>query len=602
MPLIRILAVALCLPLISFFNCSQCDEQAGYQEIRRYPTMRSPKVVQAAEAFEVSVSLTQELLSGDVEIELGTRTGEGQLAIVLPLAASWPIEVLLSADGAEVEVESQIMTLPREGDSEAALFRVRSAPLPEGRNWREMTVYATLWFEKAFLGKISRRVLVRRSLDTPVPQRYLETEHLIYAQSKPLAFALGEHLYLPPVGRERLSPAPQGPACGRSRRDRPREPGAPRKADLTIILDDRGEHEGVENATLHLMSPWLAPQADEFPRRVDLRDWIEARYAAFASFTPRGAKAVTPREPPLTSRTPPLLRGFGRRLFAETPARFKESFWHLYDLKGSDFRTIQIVTYNPYFPWELVLPYRKGAQGEEQLDFLGIDFQIARWHISESGASLARPPQRVQISRLALIAPQYSGGFALPAVPAEVESLKKHWSGEFEHLGGGLDAFQWVKSTFRPGIIHFAGHGTVHSVRDGVFEYALKLEGDTQLDVLTWNGFERDPRPEGHPVFFFNACEVGKADRVADFVAGWGPAVLDAGAGGYIGGLWPIGDRGAAEFAGRFYEHLFRTIRETGSANVAASLSETRRHFYQNGDPTFLGYSYFGDPLLELHR
>jgi CHAT domain-containing protein len=94
-----------------------------------------------------------------------------------------------------------------------------------------------------------------------------------------------------------------------------------------------------------------------------------------------------------------------------------------------------------------------------------------------------------------------------------------------------------------------------------------------------------------------NACDVGQAHRVAHVVYGWGPAVLEVGASGYIGGLWPLGDQGAAAFAGLFYPPLAQ-----GPVAVAELLRLTRRHFYETGDPTFLAYVYYGDAHLQVFQ
>ena len=98
---------------------------------------------------------------------------------------------------------------------------------------------------------------------------------------------------------------------------------------------------------------------------------------------------------------------------------------------------------------------------------------------------------------------------------------------------------------------------------------------------------------------FFNACDIGQGDKVANFVDGWAPAVLESGASGYIDGLWPLGDHGAAEFAKEFYRR-FKEQLDQGGAQIVEILRQTRRRFYDNGDPTFLAYVYYGDPDLTV--
>jgi CHAT domain-containing protein len=118
------------------------------------------------------------------------------------------------------------------------------------------------------------------------------------------------------------------------------------------------------------------------------------------------------------------------------------------------------------------------------------------------------------------------------------------------------------------------------------------------LDVMSWRGMAH-PNSH-HPLYFFNACDVGQAQRILNFADGWAPAVLDGGASGFLGGLWSLADKGAADFAARFYQYLLETLSSDGSASVTGLLSRARREFYSTGDPTYLGYVFYGDVGLEL--
>jgi CHAT domain-containing protein len=84
-------------------------------------------------------------------------------------------------------------------------------------------------------------------------------------------------------------------------------------------------------------------------------------------------------------------------------------------------------------------------------------------------------------------------------------------------------------------------------------------------------------------------------------VDGWAPAAVEAGASGYIGALWPLNDEGAARFGVEFYRTLMSQL-EDGPIFVADVLRLTRRKFFENNDPTFLGYVFYGDPNLRLVR
>lgn len=186
---------------------------------------------------------------------------------------------------------------------------------------------------------------------------------------------------------------------------------------------------------------------------------------------------------------------------------------------------------------------------------------------------------------------------ALPSQQKEIAALQS--INGFRQVSGKFDPLQELFGNFPSGIIHFAGHGEVQQSFENIPEYVILLE-DAKLDLLTWRGIASGS-PRNNPFFFFNACDVGQSHNVANFVDGWAPAVLETGASGYIGGLWPLGDASAADFAVRFYEILDDKLKD-GPVNVADLLRETRKNFTENGDPTFLAYIYYGDPNFEFVR
>jgi CHAT domain-containing protein len=83
-------------------------------------------------------------------------------------------------------------------------------------------------------------------------------------------------------------------------------------------------------------------------------------------------------------------------------------------------------------------------------------------------------------------------------------------------------------------------------------------------------------------------------------VDGWAPTVLDSGGSGFIGGLWPLSDQGAAAFAAHFYAELNQAIHAGGSPLVSKLLQDSRQGFFESGDPTYLGYVYYGDVNLAI--
>ncbi len=71
---------------------------------------------------------------------------------------------------------------------------------------------------------------------------------------------------------------------------------------------------------------------------------------------------------------------------------------------------------------------------------------------------------------------------------------------------------------------------------------------------------------------------------------------------GYIGGLWSLGDEGAARFATSFYNRIRERLEAGEEARLTEVLRATRREFLENGDPTFLAYVFYGNPELVLIR
>jgi len=196
-----------------------------------------------------------------------------------------------------------------------------------------------------------------------------------------------------------------------------------------------------------------------------------------------------------------------------------------------------------------------------------------------------------------LISPRYEGRLSLPSPFKEVTALQS--INGYRRVAGKFGPLRDLFGNYPAGIIHFAGHGEVRNSMEGIPEYVILLE-DTPLDLMSWRGMIAY-EAGNHPFIFFNACEIGQSHNVANFVDGWAPAILESGASGYVGGLWPLSDASAAEFAVNFYQRLDTQL-QNGAVNIADLLRKTRQRFSENGDPTFLAYVYYGDPNFEFVR
>ncbi|MEV5355087.1 CHAT domain-containing protein [Streptomyces sp. NPDC052693] len=137
------------------------------------------------------------------------------------------------------------------------------------------------------------------------------------------------------------------------------------------------------------------------------------------------------------------------------------------------------------------------------------------------------------------------------------------------------------------GVLHFACHnsftgaGSHVTMADGPFD-------PIDLAYATHSGALRST----HPLVFFNACRsAGQIDWFSTSL-GWAPQFLQAGAGAFIGTLWPVRSDSALLFADTFYEHLVTGGQSLGQASLHARRA-LRDH---GGDPTWLAYAVYGSP------
>lgn len=549
--------------------------------VDRYPTMECPSEVAVDQQFALQISLTKNLITPEVGVESGKTTKDKQLSLNLPDNSnqrSWKMDVVLSASDFLFSKGTNTSTilLDRDNDSSPAIFYLRPKSI-QGPHLLSK-VYATFWYEGVFLARVFRDIAIL----SPSDKKELAKHKPAQESASGSNAAEQSHQTLATAG---------GLTAAKASKEK-----VPliemnfdlEKPDLTVF---------VFNNEMIIDSPYLQPASYPYYEAEDLSRWLDLQYTQFARLAARGLLVQKHRKSTTTStkeQASLAMRGFGRELYQKcAPSAFKEVFWKLFDKLGPRFKTIQIFSDNPILPWELMRPVRNDGTGERE--FLGVEFTIGRWHLSKSISQLDRPPQIMPVEKIIVVAPRYEKDRNLAGQKTEIRSLEGYDG--FTRLPGQLGSLKRLFENLPKAIIHFAGHGGIESTNQNINEYAIQLE-DGILNLTTWKGMINSQN-ENHPFFFLNACDVGQAQRTANFVNGWAPAALEAGASGYIGALWSIGDSGAAEFAAQFYKALYAGLRN-GNTSVASVLTETRRFFLQNSDPTFLAYIYYGDPHLKL--
>ncbi len=608
--------------------------------LERYPTIECQACENyaiVAQEFTVQISLTQNQFTPKVQITKGKTAKSGKMQLNLPEQPdvpeqdAWLIDVTLVAPGFKLRgQDNHAILLPHNGDSDPARFLLTPNAIQTSPQTRK--IYTTFWHKSTFLGKAVREVTIVKPEQTDGIKSTDKRDNDNIEQAESVAldgFAQSPANMAAPASMSRLSARSLRPRgrIATDLDDRARELSGDKKdakqtlglaassadtespakqkidpvftlskspPDLTVfLLHEYLSGPAVELRT-NIYSPHLRPVHETSQISSGLSDWLRDYYAEWGQ-QGRGKVMRFKTNTSGKKRRIQRLKAFGKKAWRDlAPRAFKEAFWQIKDRFGDDFTSIQIITDDPLLPWELMRPFRvmNGREQDEQ-DFLGMDFRIARLHVSPTPSGST--PQRLTIDDFVVMAPNYSTDKALSNVADEVAALKTLPFAR--QVSGNYPALRDLFKDNPPGMFHFAGHGVVESGRQGSFRYAIRLE-DGKLDPWDWRDFAQTESEAG-PLVFFNACDIGQGDKVANFVDGWAPAILESGASGYIGGLWPLGDHGAAEFAKEFYQY-FKEELAKGAVPIAEILRKTRRRFYENGDPTFLAYVYYGDPDLTV--
>lgn len=531
--------------------------------LKRFPNIEGPTRAAPGKEIAVLVSLTE------ISMETGTRVtiahpdlatpsrgedGEldGGLSLDLGDADFFELGVVLSApDFLPLGPVQQTIFLPRDGDSTPAVFRLQA---PEGVGPLDTTLHALFSHEGRFVARVARDVHIGDDAAAGA----------VPIAAKPAATVAPEPFAL----------------------EHPEPP------DLVIVV--HGGATGTRQLT-YFLGGSHQPSAGRQQLPDDFRAVLQRHYRAFQDASSR---SLTPVDAPAKVQSArDLAVGLGRDLHQRqewAPEGFDEVFWKLTDALGDDFDTIEVVTDDPVWPWELMRPSRfLPGGGYEEQGFLGTRFRITRWHLSSSTrqrGELDLDP-RLEVDRVTAVAPDY----ARPLAGQETELAALRPLPGYRRMPGTHADVRTLFESPAPGIVHFAGHGVVGTEPEGSPTFSILLNDGEQFAAREVRGLGLPGARRG-VFYFFNACEVGAAGASGGFVEGWPAAVLDGGADGFIGALWPVGDLSAAAFAESFYGRLHAS----DTVLVAEALRASRAEFDERGDPTWLAYVMYGDPSLQV--
>jgi len=271
------------------------------------------------------------------------------------------------------------------------------------------------------------------------------------------------------------------------------------------------------------------------------------------------------------------LNSLGANLYDQLfPEKLKRIYW---EKLRDQVETVQIISVDPWIPWELVRPYHPDALEED--DFLCEQFALTRWLAGKSS------PDVIDFQKLALVV----AASDLPSTVEEAEALRRLPGVQVQDIPPSLLDVYDLLETGGFNCLHFACHGEYD--RRNPDQSAVLLEGGQRFRPNDIAGKKRTfGRDE--PLIFLNACETGRAGFALTGLGGWARAFIGAGAGGFVGSIWEAHDESAYKFAVAFYGHLLE------GKTVAEAAKLARRSIRRAGDPTWLSYTVYANPLARL--
>jgi CHAT domain len=253
------------------------------------------------------------------------------------------------------------------------------------------------------------------------------------------------------------------------------------------------------------------------------------------------------------------------------PTPVREQFWQVYD----SITAFNIACADDTVPWELLHPLTPTG---EDAGFLVEQFPVLR-RVYDQGRS-----DRVLLGDAHYVVPPDSPGNAQAEVAAIGRILRQPAGPAISHLSDLLDLIDRGGT----GLLHFACHNSFSLESGGS---SIKMTGGRFVPQLLNTAVGRRRLAASSPLIFVNACRTAGLSAEYTKMMGWASQFMAAGAGAFIGTLWPVSSEQATLFAKAFYTAL------SGGANLGEASLAARRAIKDDADPTWLAYATYGNPV-----
>jgi hypothetical protein len=277
------------------------------------------------------------------------------------------------------------------------------------------------------------------------------------------------------------------------------------------------------------------------------------------------------------------------------PEQLKAEYGKTIRIRFKD-KSLLITSDDPWIPWEIVRPFAVDENGETLYDDppLCEMFRLSRWLIGRGA------PDQLFLKEGAWVAPPGS------APEADVENRyfqelhRRQWQ---VRLSGPLAKSAEVQTRLQAKntqLFHFACHGSFDaSIPDNsMIKLADGFFSPGQIDARVRAGLMA-----AKPVIFLNACHAGEIGFELTGLGGWAKTFFDCGVSAFIGSLWEINGKLAAQFAQAFYNRLWGINGFEGKAQPLGQAFHEARLVIKAVDeanPTWLAYVLYGDPYGEV--
>ena len=251
------------------------------------------------------------------------------------------------------------------------------------------------------------------------------------------------------------------------------------------------------------------------------------------------------------------------------PKVIQDQFWQLRD----SITSFTIACEDDTVPWELLYPLTP----TDDAGFLVEQFPVLRRIYDQCRT------HRVLVGEARYVVPPGSPENARAEVDLISRILGTPAGSTITKLADLLD----LLDAGRTGLLHFACHNTFSLETGGS---SIRMADGAFVPQLLNSTAGRRCLAARSPLIFVNACRSAGVSAEYTQMMGWASQFMAAGAGAFLGTLWPVRSSRASAFAEAFYTALM-TGEDLGRATLTA-----RKAAKDDADPTWLAYTCYGDP------